>query len=145
MKTLEIENSKLLRIKKLITICICVILISFLTSLSEVLSAENDKYELEDTNQINMQLIINEEPDRELELESWMTDITLFNKTDIYLNKPIEEEIEIEPWMLEFNILNYAQSMCKPDEEKELEIEEWMLNIYSFDEEDNLAQSNILK
>ena len=151
MKTKEILKTKFLRGKNFLTILMSIVLLNLSTLFSEVLSAENKKYELKDTNQINMESITNEDPEEELKLESWMTNEFLLNKTasynqtDLYFDEAIEEELEIEPWMLEFNFSDYATSLCAPDKEEELEIEEWMLNINYFQEKDNLAQGIVLK
>ena len=151
MKTKEILNTKSLRGKRLLTILMSIVLINLSTSYSEVFSANNKKYESDDSVQINLESIVNEDPEEELELESWMTTELLSNKTmtsnqtDVYLDEAIEEELEIEPWMSEFNISNYEMSLCAPDKEEELEIEEWMYDINSFQKKDNIAQNIFLK
>ncbi len=151
MKTKEILKTKTHRGNRFLTILMSFVLIILSTLFSEVLSAENKKYELEDTNQINMESIINEDTEEELKLESWMTEELLCNKTatsnqtDLYFDEATEKELEIEPWMLEFNISSYATSLCTPDKEEELEIEEWMLNSNFFQEKDNLAKNIVLK
>lgn len=148
MKTKETLNFKSLRGKRFLTVLISFILINLSTSFSEVLSAEKNKDEIDNTSQIKMELIINEEPEEELKLESWMIEefkALLTSQKDLNCDEVVEEELEIEPWMSDFETSNYITNLCAPAIEEELEIEDWMISINFDEEKDNLGQDIVLK
>ncbi len=73
----------------------------------------------------------NEETEKNLELESWMTDESNFTATFTSENNEVEAPLSLEDWMtsknlFEVNLLNAVE------DEKSLELESWMTNENNF-------------
>ena len=68
----------------------------------------------------------------ELEMESWMTDETIWDTNSAYLSNLFEENeetMEIENWMMDSNSWTIGFNITE-EIEPELELEDWMLEIH---------------
>ncbi len=81
--------------------------------------------------------IFTEIKDAELELENWMTSLTVFNnKSEIF----IEESLQLENWMLsDFNASNEIENF----QDEELELETWMLESFEVNNQEKFIDEEL--
>ena len=94
----------------------------------------SEEYEADNKTQMNFEesvttststFYFEQESDKPLELESWMTDDAYFGAYNNLFELEVEPELELENWMIDES---HFSSQHLLDKDKELKLEEWMID-----------------